>query len=59
MANHSVIVEVKGTASYPVFRNLSEKDAISIADELNRLMAIAGKTTGKAINHIYRVILRK
>ncbi len=59
MANHSVIIEVKGKASYPVFRNLSEKDAISISEELNRLMADAGKATGKVINHVYRVILRK
>lgn len=59
MNKHSVIVEVQGRVSYPVFRELTEKDATSIAAELNRLNQAAGKATGKIISMVYRAIIRK
>lgn len=59
MTKHSVIVEVQGRVSYPVFRDMSEKDATSIATELNRLNQAAGKATGKIIGMVYRAIIRK
>lgn len=44
------------TITKSLFRNMPEADAVKVAERMNRLNALAGKTMAKAFNYIFSAV---
>ena len=57
MFNVNLMTKVNGnTVSKPVFTNMSEADAIKVAQRMNRLNILAAKVTGKVFVYVFKVV---
>lgn len=55
--NVNLVTQINGEIiSKPVYKNMSDVDAIKVCERMNRLNVLAAKVTGKAFNYIFTAV---